>query len=75
MKKLNVDLKNRNYGTYIKNGIEYVRLIPRYQIPFYKLTCFVQWSLWKCGINWHNIFFDECTLNGNCCIHKTGLGE
>jgi hypothetical protein len=53
----------------------YIHRFPFYQRPFYKLTVFIQWLLWELNINWHNSFFDECTPDFSCCIHKYPIGS
>lgn len=52
--------------------------IYKFNIPrktFYKITCFIQWCLWKNNIHWHNKFFDECTPDFSCCINKYPIGS
>lgn len=40
----------------------------RFGFPrIYRLTVWLQWLLWRCGIPWHNRFSDECTPDFNCC--------
>ena len=60
-----------NYGTYQKDGIEWIRLYPRWQIPAYKTTVILQGVLWKAGFPWHNVFANECTPDFDCCLTKT----
>jgi hypothetical protein len=59
------------YGKpFIKDGVEWVHTLPWWQRPLYRVTVGIQWTLWKIGLPWHNIFFDECTPDFNCCVKK-----
>ena len=38
----------------------------------YWITWKIQDFLWFFGIAWHNIYFNECTKDFNCCCEKIG---
>ena len=59
----------------MKNKKNYAHRFVWWKRPIYKITVFVQWILWKNGINWHNSIFDECTPDFSCCIHKYPVGS
>ena len=38
----------------------------------YRLTHWLQYTLWFIGIAWHNIYSNECTKDFNCCNDDLG---
>lgn len=46
----------------------------RHHRIIYRVSCWVQWLLWKCRISWHNSIANECTPDFSCCTgRRTGL--
>ena len=41
-----------------------------YHRAIYRVSCWVQWILWKCRIFWHNSVADECTPDFSCCTKR-----
>jgi hypothetical protein len=61
----------KTYGKpFRKDGIEYVRTVPQWKRPLYRLTVLVQGTLWMLGVPWHNPLSNECTPDFNCCVGK-----
>lgn len=69
---------------YCKPKNRYIRTLPYYMVPFFKLCSFIQFYLWKNGltfkvneyvinikINWHIKWFGgQCTPDFSCCKNK-----
>jgi hypothetical protein len=63
----------KTYGKPFKgrDGVMYVHTMPAWKRPVYRLTVWIQWALWKCGLPVHNYLYDECTPDFNCCKGRT----